>query len=57
MVNKKVIMIDVGNIPVEEVNNYIKKLNGKYPSQLSFKVFRRSSRLSLWEKIKRWIKL
>lgn len=50
-------MIDVGNIPVEEVNNYIKKLNGKYPSQLSFKVFRRSSRLSLWEKIKRWIKL
>ena len=57
MVNKKVIMIDVGNIPVEEVDNYIKKLNKKYPSQLSFEVFYRTSKLTLWQKIKWWMKL
>jgi hypothetical protein len=57
MVNKKIIIIGIGNIPEEEINNYIKKLNEKYPSQLSFEVFRRTAKLILWEKIKQWIKL
>lgn len=57
MVERKVITIDTGNISSQEVDNYIKKLNKKYHSQLSFEVFYRTPKLALWEKIKRWIKL
>ena len=55
MSEKKKIIIDGGNIPTEDVDEYIKKLNKKYPSQLSFEVFYDTPKLTRWQRFKRWL--
>lgn len=52
---KKKIIFNVGNIPPEDVDEYIKKLNKKYLSQLSFEVFFRT-KPTLWQRFKEWLK-
>jgi len=52
---KKKIIINGGNIPTEDVYDYIKKLNKKYPKQLTFEVFF-STKPTLWQRLKEWLK-